>query len=58
MHYLLVWTLVLACRAIGLADQVVVSVLSASGAMALCWWLDGLTQRTGIAPYLGFGLRR
>lgn len=57
LHFVLAWSVVLACRAVGLVDELAIGFIATGIAIILCWWLDGITQRTGIAPWLGFGLR-
>jgi hypothetical protein len=51
------WALVVGARRLGLDDPLLVAVLAAAGAIAFCYGVDRLTQRTGVAPVLGFALR-
>jgi fucose 4-O-acetylase-like acetyltransferase len=57
LHAIPAWALVVGARRLGLDDPVLVAVLAAAGAIAFCYGVDRLTQRTGVAPVLGFALR-
>jgi len=57
LHVIPAWALVVVTRRLGIDDPTLVALLSATGAIAFCYGIDRLTQRTGVSPLLGFALR-
>jgi fucose 4-O-acetylase-like acetyltransferase len=57
VHFVPAWAIVLAATRLGLGDVALVGVTAAAGALALCYGVDRLAQRTGAAPLLGFAQR-